>query len=86
MSAVNDAIDRLQALHCESVIEPKDYEAIQLVVGELLDMRAVPTLHKRKCCCGNLAWHADRYVPYADCRQCGSRDTWQVEERKEMSR
>jgi hypothetical protein len=37
--AVNDAIDRLQALHCESVIEPEDYEAIQLVVGELLDMR-----------------------------------------------
>ena len=82
---VTDSIDRLQDLHCESSIEPEDYEAIQVVVGELLDMRQVPTLHKRKCHgCGNLAWHAAWNAPYGDCRKCGNLDTRRVVERKEV--
>jgi hypothetical protein len=36
---LHNAIDRLQALHCESVIEPEDYAAVQTVVGELLVSR-----------------------------------------------
>ncbi len=82
---ITESIDRLQALHCESQVESEDYEAIQVVVGELLDMRQVPTLHKRKCWpCGNVAYHADARMPYVKCRRCGSQDTRLLKELKEM--